>query len=296
MNDFIKISTLKKMFNSANNNLKTNDWLEIPATLKVKVVDESNNNFILSDFNAIDDTWERIYTAKSSDLNLNVGFIYTISGSIKWINGYSNFEIENIEDCREDHDDIKQDICQYIKQLPMPQKFFPKLLEKIRISVICPLKITAKSIGDFDNKLLQNYNYKFSIKYYNCNTEECTGLLQAINKVSSKNTDIFILLRGGGKSESIQGLDNSLIAEAINKIDCYRIIGVGHYTDRLLIEMLFDHVAQTPTDIANKLIEEISPSKFTQNVNHNFFFNQKNLALTISGWIVALCALILHIK
>lgn len=157
-----------------------------------------------------------------------------------------------------------ENIIEVIKKLPLPQKAFPSRY-KLRLAIICPKSVDSKSIVDFRSKIEASpVKDVFESREINCSIEDVNEVVKAIESIDAEQTDICILLRGGGDYESIQLLDNAIIAKAISEINCYKMIGVGHASDRLAIEMLFNNVSQTPTDIANKLISEIYKRKSTQ--------------------------------
>ena len=161
----------------------------------------------------------------------------------------------------------QENIMEVIKKLPLPQKAFPSKY-KLRLAIICPKNIDSKSIVDFRSKIEASpVKDAFELREVNCSIENISEVVKAIETIDIEQTDIFILLRGGGDYESIQLLDNPQIATAISALNCYKMIGVGHASDRLAIEMLFNDVSQTPTDIANTLVNEVSKRRNRQNNN-----------------------------
>lgn len=186
---------------------------------------------------------------------------------------YTNLIIEAVEPCSEI---IQQspDILAVIKNTALPHRDFPNK-DSLNISIICPSSSMSESIIDFRNKI-ENSGFKnLSIKEINCNITNIESVAKAI-KESPTSSDILIITRGGGDKSLIQALDDILIIEAIKPIDCYKMIGIGHASDRLAIEMMFDHVSQTPTEIANKIISELTMQHRIQKItNKNAMLQNK---------------------
>lgn len=192
-----------------------------------------------------------------------------------------NIGIENFNKLPDSNSANDLDVVSTVKQLDLPQMKFPRLYNKpLKIAVICPKgsKLNgAHSTNDVQSKIVNSsIRDSFIVNEMPCNIENVEEVVTAINKVSKDTPDIFVLVRGGGNENAIMLLDSPDIAIAIDKVNCFKIIGVGHAKHRLIIEMLFDHISQTPTDVANYILNEVYAMKRKQPVDYMEQFNKIN--------------------
>ncbi len=99
----------------------------------------------------------------------------------------------------------------------------------------------------------------YSINHHRCNLSSKDDLLRFLNTYDFKNTDLLIILRGGGS-----GL------EVFNQIDLCKkaielpvpfITGIGHDADKTLLEKVADRGFSTPTAVGAFLQKTVSTHK-----------------------------------
>jgi exodeoxyribonuclease VII large subunit len=79
-------------------------------------------------------------------------------------------------------------------------------------------------------------------------------IAQAITRLSrSREVDVIVLTRGGGRSAELATFDSLDIAEAICRSNVPVVTGIGHQRDRTLADEVADYMAITPTAIASFL-------------------------------------------
>lgn len=79
-------------------------------------------------------------------------------------------------------------------------------------------------------------------------------IAQAITRLSkSREVDVIVLTRGGGRLAELATFDSLLIAEAICRSTIPVVTGIGHQRDRTLADEVADYMAITPTAVASFL-------------------------------------------
>ncbi|MCA0452617.1 MAG: exodeoxyribonuclease VII large subunit [Chloroflexi bacterium] len=79
-------------------------------------------------------------------------------------------------------------------------------------------------------------------------------IANAITRFShSREVDVIVLTRGGGRSAELATFDSLLIAEAICRSNIPVVTGIGHQRDRTLADEVADYMAITPTAVATYL-------------------------------------------
>jgi exodeoxyribonuclease VII large subunit len=123
------------------------------------------------------------------------------------------------------------------------------------LDVVTGVQSTSKE--DYLSQI-PNYNY-YEIRHHKCNLSNKDELLSFINTNDFNDTDLLIILRGGGS-----GL------EVFNEIDlCKKIIelpipfitGIGHDADKTLLEKVADRGFSTPTAVGGFLQSIINTYK-----------------------------------
>lgn len=188
---------------------------------------------------------------------------------------YVNLIVKNAEPANDEM--LSPDLVESIKKIPLQRRNFP---DKTRINVfmICPKEDDAESTIDIESKINSSSVHELiSINKNPCSITNVKAIVEAICAVPI-DTDVLVLTRGGGDKLPIQILDDVLIVEALRNTSCYKVIGSGHASDRLAIEMMFDHVSSTPTDIANKLINELEKKIKAAELNSDYSLAQHQLS------------------
>lgn len=197
-------------------------------------------------------------------------------------NIYVNLIAQEIQAVNEIKEEPNPNIMDIIKQFPLQRREFPKK-DFLNITLICPKKEDAEATTDIESKFESgNILDLISINKIRCSVTNAESVAEAIYSVP-KDTDILILTRGGGDKSPIQWLDDELIAKALQGNSCYKMIGTGHASDRLAIEMLFDHISAVPADIATKIIDELTEKTKNDDITYeNITLRQK---LSDSGFV-----------
>ncbi len=90
-------------------------------------------------------------------------------------------------------------------------------------------------------------------------------IAQAITRFSrSREVDVIVLTRGGGRSAELATFDSLLIAEAICRSTIPVVTGIGHQRDKTLADEVADYMAITPTAVAS-FLARIKPTVQTVN-------------------------------
>lgn len=154
-----------------------------------------------------------------------------------------------------------------IKQVPYNPIKFP-LKQKINLCIILPKSNQSQSQLDIFNKLnAPNIQALLNITSIHCDMKNVIDISRAI-KSKPLDTDVLAITRGGGDEFDIAIFDNIKLYSELAKCYCHRVLGIGHTNDRLLLEMVSDYTAQTPSDLADYIILQIQ--------HNNEFINTKN--------------------
>lgn len=154
-----------------------------------------------------------------------------------------------------------------IKQVPYNPIKFP-LKQKINLYIILPKSNQSQSQLDIFNKLnAPHIQALLNITSIHCDMKNVIDISRAI-KSKPLDTDVLAITRGGGDEFDIAIFDNIKLYSELAKCYCHRVLGIGHTNDRLLLEMVSDYTAQTPSDLADYIILQIQ--------HNNEFINTKN--------------------
>lgn len=273
------LSTVSKVSNKDNQM-----GFNIETTIEIVKVYDSYTFYIVREANNENNTNIGLRLKNREKLLLSQH--YNVFGYLELEYKNSNFYINLIAQEIQAVNEIKQEpnfnIIDIIKQFPLQRRKFPKK-DFLNIALICPKKEDAEATTDIESKFKSgNILDLISINKIRCSVTNAEAVAEAIYSVP-KNTDILILTRGGGDKSPIQWLDDRLIAEALQSSSCYKMIGTGHASDRLAIEMLFDHISAVPADIGTKIVDELSEeTKNNDIINENAILKQK---LSNSGFV-----------
>jgi exodeoxyribonuclease VII large subunit len=82
---------------------------------------------------------------------------------------------------------------------------------------------------------------------------EIAGAIEKLNR--EQQTDVIVLVRGGGRGAELAVFNDLLIAEAICHSEIPVVTGIGHQRDETLADQLADYAAITPTAAASYLAQ-----------------------------------------
>ncbi len=228
---------------------------------RVEVIQEYNHNFYrVTD--VVSEKGVSIGLKVPSELNrkLSLNTKYNVMGHLElFISGstiYVNLIAKEIQLYDGSSVPVNINILDQIKKLPLSRRKFPPKTD-LEVFLICPKQNNSEAVIDIESNI-KSYNLIDNVHITKelCSITNPRLVAEAIKKMP-KNTDILIIARGGGDKLPIQALDNELIVDALKDINAYKIMGIGHASDRLAIEMMFDYVSATPRDIITKIFNEI---------------------------------------
>jgi len=123
------------------------------------------------------------------------------------------------------------------------------LIDKIQkkqkpiLDVVTGIQSTSKD--DYLGQL-PDYNY-YEIRHHKCNLSSIDELLNFLNSHDFRDTDLLIILRGGGSGLEVFN-DIELCKKAI-ELPIPFITGIGHDADKTLLEKVADKGFSTPTAV-----------------------------------------------
>lgn len=86
------------------------------------------------------------------------------------------------------------------------------------------------------------------------NMQDAAEIATAVEKSES---DIIVLIRGGGDANQFSVFDDPRLITAFAKKSAYRVVGLGHSSDHPLLHLVADYSAATPTDAGTHIYEQI---------------------------------------
>lgn len=100
---------------------------------------------------------------------------------------------------------------------------------------------------------------KFSGEYFLNGNHDDDALFNLLSRIGAKNGDVICIVRGGGdlQHSSFNPFNNELAKEAIRALTMLNIVvitGVGHASDKVLMQETATYPEITPTDAANRLL------------------------------------------
>lgn len=80
----------------------------------------------------------------------------------------------------------------------------------------------------------------------------------AVTGLSRSGVDVIVVARGGGTSDDLAAFDSELVARAIATADVPVLTGVGHETDRMVVDEVAHRSAKTPTAAAQHVVGRVA--------------------------------------
>jgi exodeoxyribonuclease VII large subunit len=143
----------------------------------------------------------------------------------------------------------------------------PSVLQ--RIAVVS--SADAAGYQDFQQQLRENIGgYQFHVRFFQASVQGVAAeqeLLTAFAKIAAqyRQFDCVVVLRGGGARLDLAVFDEPGLCRAAAALPLPLITGIGHETDKSILDMVAHTAQKTPTATADFLIQ------------HNLFFENKVL-------------------
>jgi len=143
-----------------------------------------------------------------------------------------------------------------------------------RIAVIS--SETAAGFGDFKNQL-QNSPFQFKIKLFKAamqGEETESSVVDALERIFEKeeNFDLVVIIRGGGSKSDLAWFDSYKMAVNIAQFPIPILTGIGHERDRSIIDLVAHTALNTPTAVAEYLVEKNSEFySYLDSLTSNFY-------------------------
>ncbi|SON49041.1 exodeoxyribonuclease VII large subunit [Vibrio tapetis] len=135
--------------------------------------------------------------------------------------------------------------------LPSPREF-------CRVAVIGPKN--SSGLADFTSKAdqLTSHNICF-FDYFYANFSQTNSLVEAFHHVvkSGNDYDVICLIRGGGESASLNILNDMRVSRCVCRSPFAVFTGLGHQTDRLILDELANRQFSTPSMVISHIEQEI---------------------------------------
>lgn len=169
-----------------------------------------------------------------------------------------------------------------LKKMAINRVPFP-LNTSLKIAVITPE--SGDAYADFEKEIsfILNNNRHEVIKH-SVSFLSKDKLLDKINTIISNNYfNMLVLIRGGGNATEFSIFDDIEVCQKFAEIKCHKIIGLGHSSNRTLLELVVDNALQTPTAVEG-ISTRLFKSKFqytnkviTMRINKRIQAKQKKL-------------------
>lgn len=143
-----------------------------------------------------------------------------------------------------------------------------------RIAVIS--SETAAGFGDFQNQL-QISPFKFVIKLFSAamqGEETENSVVEALENIfeEEENFDLAVIIRGGGSKSDLAWFDSYKIAVNIAQFPLPVLTGIGHERDRSISDLTAHIALNTPTAVAEFLVEKNSEFySYLDSLTSNFY-------------------------
>lgn len=258
-----KIFSISEYLDSLNTLLRT-QIVKVKGEIGEKMYPYPGFSF----FNLIDKSgsilkcfaFRKILDEVGIELEAGTEIIVTGYPEIRKERGELKFQVEKIELVGEG---VLKKQFEFLKKKLLKEGYFDPKSKK-------PLPLFPERIGLITSEhgkgakkdfLTRLNKFGFEILFYDVRVEgssaltEITEAIDWFNK-NSLNTDVLVLIRGGGDWESLKPFNSEEIVKAIFASKIPLITGIGHENDETLADCVADFRASTPTHVATVLAEK----------------------------------------
>ena len=191
----------------------------------------------------------------------------------------------------------------FFKHLTIYRVPFP-LYETLKIAIITPRN--GDAFADLTKQIKYNSDLIEIVKYPT-NMASKDDLLDALNKIQVNAVyNVVAIVRGGGATHEFNIFDDIQVCERFAGINCHKIIGLGHDSNRSLLELVADNSLQTPTAVGsyiNTNIQKLMNIKndfISEELSNNNSKHQNVIAKAVSSSyhkqnIIYICLLLIAI-
>ncbi|CAN5390096.1 exodeoxyribonuclease VII large subunit [soil metagenome] len=142
------------------------------------------------------------------------------------------------------------------------EKILPKVIQKI--AVISALD--SKGFEDFITRLTDNiYGYTFDVKLYPsllqgdlAAGEIITRLIAIYEEQIIRQADVVVIVRGGGGASSLECFNDFQLARAVARFPLPVLTGIGHTSNRSVVDEVAFNDLLTPTDVAGYIVNRVA--------------------------------------
>lgn len=133
----------------------------------------------------------------------------------------------------------------------------------------------SAGLADFEHQITNNaYGFKFSVELFAASVqgkEAVSSLLEAYRRIDQRAFDAIIVLRGGGAALDLDVFNVYELNEEMAKSKLPVFVGIGHETDRTVMDEWASQSLKTPSAVAAWIVErardfEIDVSTTYQNI------------------------------
>lgn len=130
-----------------------------------------------------------------------------------------------------------------------------EIKQKPTLDIITGIQSTSKD--DYSNQLYDEDYY--NIRHHKCNLSSKNGILEFLDTYNFNNSDLLIILRGGGSG--LEVFDDVELCKKVIGLPIPFITGIGHYEDKTLLERVSDMGIATPTAVGVFLQKVVNSHK-----------------------------------
>lgn len=113
---------------------------------------------------------------------------------------------------------------------------------------------------DFAHHVLHNeWRFRFDIKVFPTSVQGKDAAVQicnALKKANDSNSDIIILIRGGGSPLDLDCFNDLQLAVKIGELTTPVLTGIGHETDFSIADFVAHRYFKTPTDVGDFVVDK----------------------------------------
>lgn len=106
-------------------------------------------------------------------------------------------------------------------------------------------------------KTFETVKGNFEVIIYNAlvqGEKSKNSITKGIRYLNNTSVDVILIARGGGSFEDLNVFNDISIAEEVFKSDIPVVTGIGHETDRTLVDFVADIYCHTPTAAAERIV------------------------------------------